>query len=102
MYSADYRFDYDHQTIGNALTLNADCFEWFNRIPENCTHAMVTDLPYGTKEYDIKQLNKRDNGDGGVWRIPPSFDGSVRSPLPRFTALSPKEIEDLKTFSGNG
>jgi site-specific DNA-methyltransferase (adenine-specific) len=51
----------------------------------------VTDPPYGVKEYDFDQLEKRQNGNGGIWRIPPSFDGCVRAPLPRFTALNDSE-----------
>lgn len=35
------------------------------------------------------------NGKGGVWRIPPSFDGSERSPLPRFTILDRGELENI-------
>ena len=58
-------------------------------------HAIVTDPPYGVKEYDADQLHKRANGNGGIWRIPPSFDGSTRSPLPRFTALDPAERRRL-------
>ena len=38
------------------------------------------------------------NGKGGVWRIPPSFDGSKRSPLPRFTTLTPDQLEELREF----
>jgi site-specific DNA-methyltransferase (adenine-specific) len=41
-------------------------------------------------------MEKRAQGAGGVWRIPPSFDGHLRSPLPRFTALNPKEREALR------
>jgi site-specific DNA-methyltransferase (adenine-specific) len=33
-----------------------------------------------------------------MWRIPPSFDGHERSPLPRFTALNSKERAHLRTF----
>ena len=54
-----------------------------------CT-PIVTDPPYGVKEYDADQLEKRANGKGGIWRIPPSFDGRTRPPLPRFTALNPR------------
>jgi site-specific DNA-methyltransferase (adenine-specific) len=50
------------------------------------------------KEYDFDQLEKRSNGNGGIWRIPPSFDGCVRAPLPRFTALNPKERATLRRF----
>lgn len=78
--------------------MHADCFEWLSRVPENSIHAVVTDPPYGVKEYDFDQLLKRANGNGGIWRIPPSFDGHQRSPLPRFTALSSKERLTLKNF----
>jgi site-specific DNA-methyltransferase (adenine-specific) len=49
-------------------------------------------------EYEPSQLAKRRNGHGGVWRIPPSFDGCQRQPLPRFTVLSGTEKDDLRTF----
>lgn len=94
----NFTFDYPSKQIGHSLILQADCFEWLNRMPENSIHAVVTDPPYGVKEYDFEQIAKRENGNGGVWRIPPSFDGHQRSPLPRFTALTQKEREKLKSF----
>jgi len=33
-----------------------------------------------------------------VWRIPPSFDGCKRSPLPRFTVLRDKDHERIRGF----
>lgn len=81
-----------------ALLVHADCLEWMRRVPENSFHGIVTDPPYGVKEYEIDQLEKRANGNGGIWRIPPSFDGSVRQPLPRFTALNAKERKQLSKF----
>lgn len=68
------------------------------RLPENSIHAIVTDPPYGLIEYDEKNSQKRRNGKGGVWRIPPSFDGAKRNPLPRFTVLSPGDVEALHRF----
>jgi site-specific DNA-methyltransferase (adenine-specific) len=44
------------------------------------------------------QIEKRANGNGGIWRIPPAFDGSNRAPLPRFTALNPQERTTLQRF----
>lgn len=35
---------------------------------------------------------------GGIWRIPPAFDGHTRALLPRFTALNDKEREILRRF----
>ena len=91
-------FDYPSRRIGNSEIVHADCLEWLSRVPENCFHAVVTDPPYGVKEYDVEQLRKRNQGRGGVWRIPPSFDGHVRAPLPRFTALDAGERRTMRTF----
>jgi site-specific DNA-methyltransferase (adenine-specific) len=93
-----FAFGYHHQSIGNSLIFHADCFEWLGKLPENSIHGIVTDPPYGVKEYEVDQLEKRANGNGGIWRIPPSFDGCVRSPLPRFTALNAKERKQLYRF----
>jgi site-specific DNA-methyltransferase (adenine-specific) len=89
---------YEHAKIGKSAIVHADCVEWLAALPENTLHAIVTDPPYGVKEYDIDQLEKRANGNGGIWRIPPSFDGHTRSPLPRFTALNAKERDRLRQF----
>lgn len=91
-------FDYRSASIGRSTLVHADCFEWLGRVPENSLHAIVTDPPYGVKEYDFDQLEKRANGNGGIWRIPPSFDGHLRAPLPRFTALDARERERLRRF----
>ena len=93
-----FGFEYEHETIGSALIVHSDCLEWMGRIPENSIHGIVTDPPYGVKEYQFDQLEKRANGNGGIWRIPPSFDGHIRSPLPRFTALNEKERALLHRF----
>lgn len=90
--------DYVSQRIGNSVILHADCFEWLGRIPAESIHAVVTDPPYGVKEYNFDQIEKRSNGNGGVWRIPPSFDGHRRAPLPRFTALNSSERESVRRF----
>ncbi len=68
--------DYTHAKIGEATILHADCLEWLGRIPSGSIHGFVTDPPYGVKEYEFDQIEKRANGNGGIWRIPPSFDGS--------------------------
>lgn len=90
--------DYPSQEIGSSRIVHADCFEWLSRVPGESLYGIVTDPPYGVKEFDLDQMEKRRSGRGGVWRIPPSFDGNVRSPLPRFTALNKKEREVLREF----
>jgi site-specific DNA-methyltransferase (adenine-specific) len=94
----EYALDYRRHQVGQSLIVHADCLEWLGRLPENSIHGIVTDPPYGVKEYEFDQLEKRANGNGGIWRIPPSFDGSTRSPLPRFTALNQKERDQLRRF----
>ena len=93
-----FTLDYSSDIIGQSVIIHADCLEWLGRIPHNSLHSIVTDPPYGVKEYHFDQIEKRANGNGGIWRIPPSFDGSSRAPLPRFTALNQKERETLFRF----
>lgn len=76
----------------------ADAFVWLHEREENSIHAIVTDPPYGLKEYSDVEKAKLRNGRGGVWRIPPSFDGCKRNPLPRFTILDDKDISALCSF----
>ena len=75
-----------------------DAFDWLRRAEPQSIHAVVTDPPYGLVEYDPDQLAKRRNGTGGVWRIPPAFDGCKRQPLPRFTVLTDADRDRLRRF----
>lgn len=85
-------------SYGKSVFYFEDCFEWLAKAEKNSIHAVVTDPPYGGPEYTERELQKLKNGVGGVWRIPPSFDGNKRSPLPRFTVLSPTDIERLRSL----
>jgi site-specific DNA-methyltransferase (adenine-specific) len=78
----------------------ADAIQWLAELPENSIHAVVTDPPYGVTEYEAKNHTKLRKGRGGVWRIPPSFDGAKRRPLPRFTVLTREELAMLQSFFG--
>lgn len=95
---SSFLLDYRSDIIGSSLIIHADCLEWLSRMPENSIHSVVTDPPYGVKEYNFDQLEQMSGGKTGIWRIPPSFDGSTRSPLPRFTALTKKERKLLYRF----
>ena len=75
---------------------NVDAFEWLAKAPMNSIEAVVTDPPYGLVEYSDKELTKLRNGKGGIWRLPPSFDGNKRMPLPRFTVLTETDQKSLK------
>jgi DNA modification methylase len=84
--------------MSNYVLAMADCFEWMEAREPESIHAIVTDPPYGLKEYSETEKGKLRAGRGGVWRIPPSFDGCKRSPLPRFTVLHQKERDALQNF----
>lgn len=78
--------------------VHADAFDWLSKAKRRSIHAVVTDPPYGLVEYQPRELAKMKKGRGGIWRIPPSFDGCQRSPLPRFTVLTDKDRADLRLF----
>jgi DNA modification methylase len=91
---ANFRF-------GQSTLVRQDCIDWLDRQPKDSVHAVVTDPPYGLVEYSDHEQAKLRQGRGGVWRIPPSFDGSQRSPLPRFTVLKPADLLALESFFVN-
>ena len=88
----------EHFSCGRAKVHLADCFSWLRDREPTSIHAVVTDPPYGLFEYTAEQQAKLRNGKGGVWRIPPTFDGSKRSPLPRFTVLSNGDLQMLEGY----
>ena len=95
------------RTLGNQPRLHLsqgvtyileDALNWLNNVSKNSMHAIVTDPPYSIVEYDEKNHSKLRGGRGGVWRIPPSWDGVKRNPIPRFTVLSREEVGVLRAF----
>ncbi len=82
----------------DAQLVQGDCLEWLRSRSANSIEAVVTDPPYGLVEYSELEQGKMRNGKGGIWRIPPSFDGHKRAPLPRFTVLSAAQLKDLHSF----
>lgn len=77
---------------------HVDAFDWLTRRGEARVHAVVTDPPYGIVEYTPEQLSKRRNGNGGIWRLPQNYDGHKRSPMPRFTVLTPADHSRIREF----
>lgn len=96
-----------HEEVGPKSKLphyqiyNVNAFDWLSKRKPLSIHAVVTDPPYGLVEYKPDQLEKMKNGKGGIWRIPPSYDGCQRSPLPRFTVLTREDKEELRRFFGD-
>ena len=84
--------------FGNATLVHGDCLDWLAKREQFSIHAVIADPPYGLLEYTEVEQQKLRAGRGGNWRIPPSFDGSKRSPLPRFTVLSIGDIRAIEEF----
>ncbi len=85
-------------TFGRATLYGTDCIAWLSARRKESIHAVVTDPPFGLFEYSVEQQKKLRDRRGGVWRIPPAFDGVTRSPLPRFTVLTPRDLQALNQF----
>jgi DNA modification methylase len=85
-------------SYGRCVLHQGDCLEWLRGQPVCGIHAVVTDPPYGLNEYSGEQQRKLRARRGGVWRIPPAFDGVERSPLPRFTVLTAADLAGLDRF----
>lgn len=81
-----------------AIYVLDDAMRWLAEAPECCVHAIVSDPPYGLVEYTKENLDKKRAGWGGVWRIPPAFDGAKRIPVPRFTTMKDSEVAQLHDF----
>ena len=86
---------------GRTTLFHNDCLDWLRQRQEHSIHAVVTDPPYSLVEYSQQEQAKLRAGRGGVWRIPPSFDGCRRGPLPRFTTLTSTHLARLVEFFGN-
>ena len=64
-------FSFRKQTL-----VQADCLDWLAKAEKDSIAAVVTDPPYGLVEYTQAEQRKLRAGRGGVWRIPPAFDGA--------------------------
>jgi DNA modification methylase len=84
--------------FGTAFLVHDDCMKWLSGRSANSIEAVVTDPPYGLVEYSPAEQRKLEKGKGGVWRIPPSFDGHIRSPVPRFTTLTEGDLNAIEDY----
>lgn len=75
-----------------------DCVDEIARMEENSLHAVCTDPPYGLVEFSPAEVAKLRAGKGGVWRLPPTFDGCTRRPLPRFSILTAEQKKGIETY----
>src|SRR5512135_3654589 len=84
--------------MSDITLINGDCLQEIGSLEPNSIHAVCTDPPYGLLEFSTDEIAKLRSGRGGVWRLPPKWDGCERKPLPRFTTLTPKQKKDIEVF----
>jgi DNA modification methylase len=78
--------------------VHGDARDWLADTSPNSVHAIVTDPPYGVREFSAEQVDKMRSENGGVWRIRMKIGGHERKLLPRFTDLSPEERRNIRPF----
>jgi len=78
--------------------IHGDCLPWLRSREPHSIHAVCTDPPYGLIEFSEKEIEKLRAGKGGIWRLPPNMNGSLRDPLPRFTVLNEQQKQALADF----
>jgi DNA modification methylase len=79
-------------------THHKDSRVWLREAKSESVHAIVTDPPYGVREFEAEQVEKMRSENGGVWRIRMKIGGSERKLMPRFTDLSPEERKEIRPF----
>ncbi|MBN2321065.1 MAG: site-specific DNA-methyltransferase [Acidobacteria bacterium] len=75
----------------------SDAILWLKKQRTNSIAGVVTDPPYGLREYTPEELDRKKNGNG-IWRIPNGRDGAKRKASPRFTILTQQDQARLKAF----
>ena len=86
--------------MGQPMLICGDCLEAMAELADQSLHAVCTDPPYGFVEFAPDQIAKLRAGRGGVWRIPPNWDGCERKPLPRFSILTEEQKKEIEAFMG--
>ncbi len=84
--------------MANPILIPGDCLREIPTLADHSIHAVCTDPPYGLLEFSKEEIEKLRSKRGGIWRIPPRFDGCVRKPLPRFTILNDEQKKEIQCF----
>lgn len=79
-------------------TILGECLQEIAQLANDSLHAICTDPPYGLVEFSAEEVSKLRAGKGGVWRIPPNWDGCERRPLPRFSVLTQEQKKGIEDF----
>lgn len=88
--------DFENIEYGKQILYRGDCLDVLECLPPKHFHAVITDPPYASEYAQHEQKMLREGNRGGVWRLPPAFDGYQRRPLPRFTVQSGIARDDMQ------
>ena len=75
-----------------------DCISAINGMKDDSIHGVCTDPPYGLVEFSPDEVAKLRMGKGGVWRLPPKWEGCERRPLPRFSILTQEQRQEIQAY----
>jgi site-specific DNA-methyltransferase (adenine-specific) len=77
---------------------HADAFGWLANCEPHSIEAVVTDPPFGVREFDSDHLARSEVARGGNWRIPQTTGGANRQAVPRFSTVTAKESEQVALY----
>src|SRR5450756_1706 len=77
---------------------HANAFEWLADREPDSIEAVVTDPPFGVREFDADHLAKKRNGSGGNWRTPQTMGCANRQAVPRFSTVNAEEAERITRY----
>lgn len=72
-----------------------DAFDWMAACEPHSIEAIVTDPPFGVREFEPVDLAKKRSGVGGNWRIPQTTGGANRQAVPRFSTITAAESAQM-------
>jgi site-specific DNA-methyltransferase (adenine-specific) len=75
-----------------------DCISAMREMEDDSIYGVCTDPPYGLVEFSPNEVAKLRAGKGGVWRLPPKWDGCERRPLPRFSILTHVQKQEIQIY----
>lgn len=84
--------------MSNIRLIQGDCLDHIPTLQDCSIHAVCTDPPYGLVEFSPEEVAKLRNGHGGIWRLPPQWDGCTRRPLPRFSVLNDDQKKGIESY----
>lgn len=81
------------------LLIRSDSMKWLDDCPAESFHAVVTDPPYGIREFEEEHVEAiSDKGGDEVWQTFRYADGAKRTVQPCFSSLTSAERRDVERF----